>query len=298
MFVKKSCPDPTKPKELLAHYFQQFYKWILIYYRDSLRDLSGKKRKKKFGALLHFKDSGKGKVAFVLANGPSIKKLDAHKIQAFKSSQNADIFCVNFFINSEFAETTEVDYWVISDPRSFDLTIEESAQAFQASKTLVRKALFTSNIYSSKIKGITATPVIEFNDIETSNIFSNNIDPRFPRSYLSMSAYKALALAVYANYDKIYICGFDNTYVRNLGCDRLNRIYRTNEHFDAKAYPNTNPIQLLNYQHRTVADELLAYTRLFNDLKKFPSHKVVNLDVDSLTDAFEKDDSLDFFKNS
>lgn len=282
---------------MLKHYYEQFQKWLMVYYRDSVRDPLGEKRRQKFKELFQFKDSGKGKTCFVFANGPSTATLDFNKIRALKQREGWDIFCVNFFINSDFASETTVDYWIISDPRNFDFSDPDSQLSLVNAKRHLNKAIFASSIYLDKIKSKTELPVIAFNDVETSNIFSNNINPLYPRSYLSMSAYKALALALFANYSKIYICGFDNTYIRTLGCNRLNRIYRINEHFDAKAYPNTNPVMELNYKHRSVSDELLAYTRLFSDLRKFKQERIINLDVNSLTDAFEKEDSLDVYKD-
>ena len=87
--MKKSCPNPTNPKELLLHYFHQFHKWIIVSYRDCWRDPFGKKRQIKFKELLKFKNSGEGKVCFVFANGPSTAKLDFNKIKDFRKKEKA-----------------------------------------------------------------------------------------------------------------------------------------------------------------------------------------------------------------
>jgi hypothetical protein len=47
---------------------------------------------------------------------------------------------------------------------------------------------------------------------------------------------------------------------------------------------------------RNVAEELLAYSRLFSDLYGFSKFDIVNLDPDSLTDAFPKFHNLDIYK--
>jgi len=122
---------------------------------------------------------------------------------------------------------------------------------------------------------------------------------------LSMTAYKALAIALFGNYDKIYICGFDNTYIADLGCDENNKIYRRAKHFYTTKDAQGTAIHKKDYlmgldknakaRPRNVSQELLAYSRLFSEMDKFKDDRIINLDVDSLTDRFVKDDSLDIY---
>lgn len=292
---KKALPDPSRPSEVLLYYSNQIQKLLRTWFRFYILDPFGKKRKRDYKELINFKGTGSGKACFVLANGPSLQKLDPQKVKSFCDSRDADLFCVNYFVNSKFAVITGADYWVLSDPNSLDLSRRDAQNAFLNAEELVQKAIFVPKQYEGKLPKKIGLPIISFNDTVTAHVFSRSISPVKPRSYASMSAYKALAIAIYGGYSPIYICGFDNTYVRNLGCDRDNRIYRINEHFDSKAYPNIDPIQYLNFKHRTVSDELIAYSKLFSDLWKFRGHNIINLDVDSLTDAFPKEDSLDLY---
>ncbi len=304
--ITKSVPDPTVPKEVFKHYGEHFKRWFHMFYRDTLLDLSGSKRKRKYEELYKLKGQGKGKKALVLAGGPSINKLDAEKVKLYCQENKAEIFCVNYFVNSAFAEVTKADYWLISDPRHFDLSVEDTAKAYRNSERLIRKGIFASDFHSTLAKTNSNLPIIPFNDAETSGIFSKNTDPRYPRSYVTMSAYKALAVATFMGYDKIYICGFDNTYIRDLGCDENNTLYRRINHFYSPTLTEDDPLKYRDYKMglgpnespriRTVAEELLAYSRLFSDLYRFRKYPVFNLDADSLTDAFPKDLSLDIYK--
>jgi hypothetical protein len=293
--TKKALPDPSRPSEVFYYYSIQINKLLRTWFRLYILDPFGTKRKKDFHALINFKGTGSGKACFVIANGPSVQKLDPFKLKSYCEVNRADLFCVNYFVNSTFAATTGVDYWVLSDPNSLDLSREVVQSTFLNAEKLVRRGVFVPKQYEEHLPKKADLLKISFNDSVTSHIFSRSITPVKPRSYASMSAYKALALAVYGGYSPIYICGFDNTYPRNLGCDRDNRIYRINEHFDSKAYPNINPVQYLNYKYRKVSDELIAYSKLFSDLWKFRGHNIINLDIDSLTDAFPKDDSLNVY---
>ena len=293
--TSKALPDPSRPSEVFYYYSNQIHKLLRTWFHFSVMDPFGTKRKKDFHALIKFKGTGFGKACFVIANGPSLQKLDPHKLKYYCEANRADLFCVNYFVNSTFAATTGADYWVLSDPESLNLSREEAQVAFLNAEKFVRRGVFVPKQYEGRLPKKAGLPQISFNDSVTSHIFSRSISPVKPRSYASMSAYKALAIAIYGGYSPIYICGFDNTYVRNLGCDRDNRIYRINEHFDSKAYPNTNPIQYLNFKSRKVSDELIAYSKLFSDLWKFRGNNIINLDIDSLTDAFPKEDSINVY---
>jgi hypothetical protein len=304
--ITKSVPNPTNPGEVFKHYREHLKRWFHMFYRDTLLDLSGNKRNKKYAELFKLQGKRKGKIAFVLASGPSINKLDPEKVKKFCIEHNAEIFCINYFVNSAFAEITQADYWLISDPRHFDVTIQDTAKAYSNLARVIRKGVFAADSHSHLAKANTHLPIIPFNDYETSGIFSKNTNPCYPRSYVTMSAYKALAVATFMGYDKVYICGFDNTYIRDLGCDENNTLYRRINHFYTNPTVNADPLNYRDYNMglganekprlRTVAEELLAYSRLFSDLNRFKKFPVFNLDGDSLTDAFPKDLSLDIYK--
>ncbi len=301
MKIEKSCPDPTVPSEVVNHYFQQFVKWIRVNYRDKLLDPFGNKRKQRFRELMKLKNSGTGKECFILSGGPSINKLNPFKIKEYCELTGAETFCLNYFVNSAFAQDIDIDYWVLSDPRHFDLDIKLTKLAFKNANSIIKKGILASSLNIKKIKGQTNLPLIEFNDVQDSNILSNSINPCYPRSYLNMTAYKTLAISIFFNYKRIYICGFDNTFARNLGCDRENNLYRISKHF----YSKPNNLESRDYRlgqsvgekvrKRNVSDTYLAYSRLFSDLKKFKNHPIINLDIDSLTDMFVKDNSLDIY---
>ena len=302
--ITKSVPNPNNPSEVLKHYKEHLIRWVHIFYREYLGDLSGRVRRKRFSKLLARKGCGAGRTAFVLASGPSINKLDPDKIRKMCKDNNGEVLCVNYFINSDFAKATGVDYWLLSDPRHFDSSLTETVIAHEKANQIVKNALFVSEFYADKASQISNLDIIPFNDNETSSIFSNNIDPCFPRTYVTMSAYKALAVAIYLGYDKIYIGGFDNSYIRDLGCDENNNLYRRINQFyvaqDAYLPPQRDYKMGLamneNPRKRNVAEELLAYSRLFSDLYKFSKFDIVNLDPDSLTDAFSKKHNLDIYK--
>ena len=48
-------------------------------------------------------------------------------------------------------------------------------------------------------------------------------------------------------------------------------------------------------RNRNVSQELLTYSRLFSEMDKFKDKRIINLDLNSLTDRFVKDNSLDIY---
>jgi hypothetical protein len=287
---RKAMPDATRPGEVMRYYAAQLRLLLSVWYRDSIR---AGPRRDRFSELARIAGSGRGRPAFVLANGPSVKKLDPSKIERLRVKLQADLFCVKFYVNTEFARVAKPDYWVVSDPGEFDLKRAEVCAAFANAQTLVAKGVFAPIAYAALVAKQVALPVFGYNDTETSHIFSNSIDPRYPRSYMSMTAYKALAIAIFAEYFPIYICGFDNSFIQNFRVNANNEIYRSTVHFEPTARQEPNATL---YSARGVADEFLSLSRLFIDLRKFQHHDIRNLDADSLTDAFPKDCSLDVFR--
>jgi hypothetical protein len=117
-------------------------------------------------------------------------------------------------------------------------------------------------------------------------MWSKNINPLFPRGYLSMTLYKALSLALWFDYDRIFVLGMDNTYPRNVYCDRRNRILNLEVHAGTEDYTAD-----WGDVYGSMGDLLFELSHLFYDARKFaPNARIVNLDPYSLTDAFEKAD--------
>jgi hypothetical protein len=109
-----------------------------------------------------------------------------------------------------------------------------------------------------------------------------------PRSYLSATLYKALAVAIWLGYRQIFVAGMDNTYPRDLFVDSENHVLRRTRH----ASDTKNWCQDLSQFYKTVEDCLYEVNLLFHDIRKFSSLNIINLDPYSLTDAFSKSPSF------
>jgi hypothetical protein len=129
-----------------------------------------------------------------------------------------------------------------------------------------------------------------FCDIEdqTSN---NTADITKPRGYWPLTAYKALSIAIFMGYEKLYICGYDNDYFLKLIADEDNNFSFLDEHFfDAgKKLAGT-------MDGACVGEYLYSSHFSFIHLGKFAAKKIINLDKSSLVTYFTKRHDLDVYK--
>ena len=248
--------------------------------------------------LTALKSTKKGKRAIVLGNGPSLGYLDNVKLKMCQVNGD-EIFGVNVWTSTHL-KCIAPNYYVISD--GITLANEETAFGSALSdKVKKQNAELTTFLNERKdvrifcplvrvrelAERFSAERVTGFVDHEMRGVTSN-IDPRFPRGYVSMTLFKTLAIAIHMGYDEIFLLGMDNTYPRDMFCDNKNKPYRLQRHaggrdtiFDQSAvYPN-------------IAVWLQDLADLFSDLHRcFKGYSITNLDPYSLTDAFPKIDSL------
>jgi hypothetical protein len=247
--------------------------------------------------LLPLREKYRGRSCLVFGNGPSLSILDPGKIKAI-SEGGMDVFCVNHFVDTDKFDLPQGVSLVLSDPKTLE---GDWVSEYAKSRVPVRRIFVPHRAYSSELSqaGNGKIKVYPFNDDAGSWIFSRNIDPTRPRSYLSLTLYKALAIAVYLGYSRIYLCGLDNSYVKTFFVDADNRIYRKDEHFDSDIYQIDGQRDYCltdRYGVGGVAALLMDYALHFSQLHRFPADRIVNLDPDSLVDAFPKSHDLDVYR--
>jgi hypothetical protein len=275
---------------IIAYRVRKRVRSALLYWRDRLRSPAG------YAQLRALRGTARGRNAFVFANGPSVQLLDPVKVK----NTGFDIFATNGFLWSEFSRVAVPTHYVLSDPACFSLQpekmSEEQREISRLYVPLLEKihasgmTLFMPMEQWSVLRG--TGKAVGFCDIE--NEFSDNAaDVTRPRGYWPLTAYKALAVANYLGYDKVYICGFDNDYFLRLEVDAQNRLYYGDKHFfdagkkrDAAKYSDCAGVGEYLYEQHFV----------FTQLAKFPASRVVNLDKQSLATCFPKSHELDLYK--
>ncbi|CAM8355532.1 hypothetical protein [Candidatus Methylopumilus planktonicus] len=231
--------------------------------------------------------------AIVIGNGPSQGYLDAKSLLEFKS-KGGEVICVNFWTDNEELSKVIPTYLVTSDPLIFSEKVpdhikEKNAKLLSYMLKNVSVMIICPLGRCDQISKIFGKErVLGFVDEEL-RMWTSNINPMYPRGYLSMTLYKALAMAIWINYKKIFIIGMDNTYSRNIYCDQENKFINHEIHAGTKdfSFDQSNV-------YKSVGDGLTEIAQLFYDARKFNNKKILNLDPYSLTDAFIKmNESID-----
>ena len=240
-------------------------------------------------ATIRLKNKGHAKAALVIGNGPSKGYLNVKILDDFVNSGGVTIVVNNWA--SDYNFNLHVPSWIVfSDPVTFDPINLGSTELIQYLIDHPEIKIFIPASLLEKVRKNKLTNSI-YIFIDTECSFSSNINPLFPRGYLSMTLYKALACACYINYNKIGVIGMDNTYVRSLYSNEKNEVLEVQENSGMQRY-----VRNASNYYSNMAARLDELTRLFNDLRYFPKKNIFNLDKYSLIDRFDKIDIEKFLK--
>jgi len=242
-------------------------------------------------SLLKFKGIGNGRKVLVLGNGPSQGYLDLKSLKTFLDNGN-DIIAVNYWNQNRTLSEIAPTYLVLSDPSTIQFNTSNTRKTdanndlcnyLEINPTIICFVPIDQFRKCSKYLG--ENRVKGFIDIECRGI-SSNISPLFPRGYVSMTLYKALAIACYAEYNDIYVLGMDNTYPRNIYCDPDGKVCNVETHAGIQDYLSDQ-----STIYPGIPEALEDVLACFLDLRLFSKtygKKIQNLDKYSLTDAFIK----------
>lgn len=247
-----------------------------------------------------FKNIKKGKKVFVFANGPSLNKISPEKIKKFKEN-NYEIIAINSFISSKFSEYIDPDFYVLADPGYFSdyklnsnhfdknriIGIQSDLEKIKKTNT----SLFVPIQYYNFLDYDKKYPFINFRDPFSSNVSSITK----PAGYTTMTAYIALSIACYLGYNEIYIAGFDNSWFKSICVDENNEMFFSNVHFYDENKKKLEKVSKADGEN--LGHYLFINHFLFKDLIKFKKHPIINLDPESLTDAFCKKHNLDIYED-
>lgn len=259
------------------------------------RVLETQMRAKTIAVLKSLRNSKAEKIALVLANGPSLSKLDIKKVSAKVAHGDLEIWGVNYFPLSHFANVFESAYkLVLSDPETKPTSKVQAAQKLWEELLLhPPKKIFVPVSWSSleEIRRL-GERIIYFDDLSLEG-WTSNVSPVRARGYSSLTAYKALAISQYLGYKETFILGFDNSMFQTLVVNEKNELYQKSNHAPGTGSESDAPIKT-SHPFGT-SDYFYDLSKSFYDLKKyFGKFPIINLDKHSLVDAFEKQSVSEF----
>lgn len=202
-------------KKIAAIFRGLSFIFYTLYKRFNLYNLLDNKSREVLNRNKIFKDKHKGKRAFVIVNGPSLKN------QNLSHLKDEITFVVSAFYRHEVIKTWQPTYYSILDKTFFENT-EKSKIFFDELNSKVNKSKFFIPYfrgYNSNIsRGL--LPVNQTFYVATAGLPNDKIDlTDIVQSFQSVSAF-ALAQAIYMGCSEIYLLGFDHDYLSYRGIDR------------------------------------------------------------------------------
>ena len=233
--------------------------------------------------------SAKKKRALIIGNGPSQGYLKKIELDKFVET-GGETYCVNFW-NSNKSLSSHIPTWMVfSDEYNLFGKNFKSINLIKYLRSNPSINIIIPTHHIKLARGLKLPNKIHaIIDCELS--IWRNIHPLFPRGYLSMTLYKALAWAVHLGYHSIGLIGMDNTYPRKIYNDKNNRLCALETHAGNKDWINN-----LSPLFSNVSAYIDDLVRLFYHLEYFPQKNIVNLDPYSLTDRFKKVTKDSFFR--
>ena len=121
---------------------------------------------------------------------------------------------------------------------------------------------------------------IPFNDVE--NIFSNNIDPIYPRGYTPNTLLKSIAIALKLDYKAIFLLGADWNFTKDLSINDNGELCSEYEHHYGRECKN------LSTSFSSTAHFLHHLSIAYWHTRKLSDSRIINVTNGSLLDAFAR----------
>jgi hypothetical protein len=229
------------------------------------------------------------KTALILGSGPSLDLLDPHKARRYFD----EVFVVNSYYKYHFSALLIPDFYVLSDPNFFVSTnkvLFHEGQELSNYLNYSSPKLIIPHLNRKQLPKDLSTEILFFDDRELPGFLGGGISPVKPRNYISMTLYKALAMAIHLGYKEIYVLGLDNSEFASYKSSFDNKVRRDSDVYfaDTMKFNGMPPFSNEEILPGGIAGHVQMLAVFFGDLLKFPNENIFNLDENSLVDAFSK----------
>lgn len=164
------------------------------------------------------------KCAFVFANGPSMTDIDLDKISKLCINGNYDLIAINSYL-SKSANLAKPTYAIFADNKHFENPQGQFKDDIDKCKELGIKYFSPAKfVFNNEENRLAYCSICNIDGDNTNNILE-------PAGYYGMTAFFALSLAAMIGYEKIYICGFDNSYFLDFEVEKNGEMCINHKHY-------------------------------------------------------------------
>jgi hypothetical protein len=231
------------------------------------------------------------KSVFVFANGPSLGDIDFSKIKRLMASGRFDLIAINSFL-SQSAHEIIPTFAVFADNRFFD-DAPENERLRNDRKICAEKSVI--QLLPFQNASLTDPMQIGYNsmcDVYGSNTSNILLSPGF----YGLTALHALRLALHLKYEKVYICGFDNSYFKDFEVLTSGKMVIRHRHYYDGAETNIDVPCIYD----NTADFFFDTYKHFFYIEKIANQNpnIVNIARTTYLAAAARDTGLDLYKNN
>jgi hypothetical protein len=273
----------SNPSSLMASYVRQFITGYFLFVVEKIV------RRGAFLGMKEMKNSKSDQTVLVVANGPSSNFLDDYQIAKAKISGGLEVIGINFSKYVWDSSLITLDYLVVSDPQDHPAylsnALENPIWKYLRENPSVR--VISPTHWHGKIqqKSCVDLTCLHFFDYGRNN-FSKKINPLFIPAFPHMTSFKALAIAHYWRYQKILVCGLDNSFYTGVYLSEGNKIFQKSVHYKTEYEP---PVDMTSKFPSGIGDYFYFVSQNFLALKKyFSESNILDLNPNSIVDAFRK----------
>lgn len=239
------------------------------------------------------------KSLIILANGPSLRKtLEEYRTNLIES----DTLAVNFAANTAEFIDLKPKYYVLADPHFFTASEDKNVSLLidNLKKVDWRMTLFIDRRFARKFKSEIKLPanvsIKTFNAVGVEGFawfekLAYGLGWAMPRPRNVLIP--ALMTAIRLGYSKIYLCGADHSWMRELHVDENNHVVSGMTHFYKESEKETTRVknEYQSYKLHEIIFSLFVAFRSYHAIARFADHKGVNIynsTENSYIDAFPR----------